>query len=127
MLEKLKKVLNKEFSQKIDKAILSQHSFLPVNEQNGVLFVACVAQSPEIDAVIKSNFSSQAKYIPMKKALLSFFSQSHYHLNSPTYICTKETQCSNCQTNLVVQRNKYYDQLYQTLPLLPNTIVCLLS
>ena len=63
LLDKLKKVLNVEIAQKIDKAFLKQLKFLPINEQNGVLFVACVEQTAEIEARVKDNFESQIKYI----------------------------------------------------------------
>jgi len=39
LLEKLKKVLNRELSAKIGKDILQQYCFIPVNIQNGILFV----------------------------------------------------------------------------------------
>ncbi len=65
MLEKLKKVLNKEILKKFEKADLEKFRFLPVNEQNGVLFVACITHNIDIDTKIKEKFQSQIKYIPL--------------------------------------------------------------
>ncbi len=65
MLEKLKKVLNKDFANKIDRKILEQYGFLPINEQNGVLFVAGVTYSAEIEQAVKNAFDAQVKFIPI--------------------------------------------------------------
>ena len=72
MLEKLKKVLDKTYAQKFNMATLQQYSFLPVNEQNGVLFVACVAKSEEIEKIIREQFAQvQLKYINLPQEQFS--------------------------------------------------------
>ena len=65
MLEKLKKVLNRELSVKIGKDILKQYGFIPVNLQNDILFVACINHNPQTDEKVRSYFNSQVKYIPL--------------------------------------------------------------
>jgi len=71
LLDKLKKVLNIELAKKIDRTFLEQQGFLPINEQNGILFVACVAQNAQIDTKLKEVFQSQIKYIPITAEQLS--------------------------------------------------------
>ncbi len=65
MLEKLKKVLNRELSAKLGKDILKQYGFIPVNLQNDILFVACINHNPQTDEKVRSYFNSQVKYIPL--------------------------------------------------------------
>ena len=65
MIEKLIKVLNKDLATKFNADTLKQYKFIPINEQNGVLFVAGVANSPDIENLLKQHFSSQIKFIPL--------------------------------------------------------------
>ncbi len=59
MLEKLKKIVNKEVSGKIDKNILSENKFIPLNIQNGTIFIACVdVTNKNIVPSISKNFPS---------------------------------------------------------------------
>ncbi len=71
MLEKLKKVLNKDVSRKINRIILDRYQFLPINDQNGVVFVAGLTSTPEIEAIVQQNFHAQIKFIPLTKEQLA--------------------------------------------------------
>jgi len=76
LLEKLKKVLNKELLKPFRIDLIKQYKFIPVNQQNGVLFVACVNHTPEIDNLLKQEYTIPIKFIPLPddqfKQLLDF-------------------------------------------------------
>ncbi|MDD3594261.1 MAG: ATPase, T2SS/T4P/T4SS family [Candidatus Gastranaerophilales bacterium] len=66
MLEKLKKIIDRNVCGKIDKKLLEQHKFLPINEQAGTIFIACVDKSDtQIPSIIKANFQSVPKLIQL--------------------------------------------------------------
>lgn len=87
MLDKLKKILDKNFALKVGKSVLIQYGFLPVNEQNGVLFVACLSHTPEVDSKVKEYFQSQIKYIPLPQNQFNELLESVFPLqNKPKNI-----------------------------------------
>ena len=45
-----------------------QYGFCPVDEQNGVVFVACLSHDPKTEAKVKEYFSQQIKFIPLPPA-----------------------------------------------------------
>ena len=74
MLEKLKSVYNKTFASQFNSATLKQYSFVPVNEQNGVLFVACLAKTDDIDKMVKDQFPNfKTKYITLPEEQFTEF------------------------------------------------------
>jgi len=87
LLDKLKKILDKNFALKVGKSVLIQYGFLPVNEQNGVLFVACLSHTPEVDSKVKEYFQSQIKYIPLPQNQFNELLESVFPLqNKPKNI-----------------------------------------
>ncbi len=73
MLEKLKKYLNKEIAEKINSETLSKEKFIPLNAQNGVVFVACVDSTNKNIAVEVSKVfpSMQLKTVPVSDEIFS--------------------------------------------------------
>jgi len=71
LLDKLKRILNKDLAKKIGKPVLTQYGFCPVYEQNGVLFVACLNHDTQTDNKVKEYFSQQIKFIPLPPAQLT--------------------------------------------------------
>ena len=72
MLEKLKKALNKSYASKFNMATLQQYSVLPISEQNGVLFVACVVKNDEVENIVREQFKdAQLKFINLPQEQFS--------------------------------------------------------
>ncbi|MFA6989455.1 MAG: ATPase, T2SS/T4P/T4SS family [Candidatus Gastranaerophilaceae bacterium] len=70
MIEKIKKNINGKIAQKIPFEIIERERFFPINEINGIMFVAVdninnQEKLKKLTAIINENYNSKSKFIPV--------------------------------------------------------------